>query len=527
MRGGNEDDRDPGESSDTRDRCAPPVSTGAQIIDAELHAASVELLEERLAELALERTSTRSAAVFLWDRKSGGLSMACHIVEGVVVTRPGTVLRRRAAGRPNGIAFVVFDQGAPYLCNDTASDPNYTPYFQAVASMAAVPILYQGKPFGVLSIASPSPDAFGAAHVHALQELASAAAMFLRRAQLHREKNDGPARRPFLIKGLSPQWKEVERQLERVAPTDAPVLVLGESGTGKELVANAIHFNSRRSEGPFVAVNCAAIPEPLLESTLFGHVKGAFTGAIGHKRGDFSRADGGTLFLDEVGELPIALQAKVLRAIEVGEVSPVGSDRAPERVSVRIVCATNRDLPSLVREQRFRADLYHRISLVMLELPPLRAYKDNLPILATVALRQAAERHGKAVSRITPDALEALLAHDYPGNVRELKNAVERAVILAEGDAVELSDLPRSIAEHVPTASSPTHRSVPLRVQREQWLAPLERQYLTDLLAGCRGNVRQAAREAEVDPVTFYRLLRRRGIRIERVPRGSGPARRA
>jgi len=498
----------------------------ASSIDAALHAASVELLEERLAQIALERTSTRSAAVFLWDRKHNGLAMACHIAESVVVTRPDAVLRRRMSGRANGIAFWVLDNGRPYLCRDTSTDPNYTPYFQEAASVAAVPIVYQGKPFGVLSVTSPQAAALDEGHVCALQEIAAKASMFLRRALLYREKNEGPAQRPFLIKGLSREWRDVERQLEKAAPTDAPVLVMGESGTGKDLVANAIHFNSRRAEGPFVAVNCAAIPDALLESVLFGHVRGAFTGAVSHKLGDFSRANGGTLFLDEVGELPLALQAKVLRAIEIGEVQPVGSDRAPERVNVRIVCATNRELPALVGEQRFRADLYHRISLVTLELPPLRAYKDNLPILAKVALQQAAARHAKGVSRFTAEALDALLAYDYPGNVRELKNAVERAVILAEGDAVELDNLPRAITSHMPSVETPRQRCIPLRVQRERWLAPLEREYLTALLAGCHGNVRQAAREAEVDPVTFYRLLKRRGIHIERVPRAPGASRR-
>jgi transcriptional regulator with GAF, ATPase, and Fis domain len=488
--------------------------------DEVLHAAHVDHLEERLVQIALGLTSALSASMYQRDNPLDALALTSHVCDGVVMSRPGRLLRRRRAGRPNGIAFQVVDSGEPYLCNDTSRDPHYAPFLQDLGSVLGVPLIYQGKPIGALLVGCHRTNAFHARHVRELTTLASSAVKFLRRAELYR-RSRGRSRRPFLIKGLSPEWLEVEHQMEQAANTEVPILLLGESGTGKELVANAVHFNSRRSDKPFVAVNCAAIPETLLESTLFGHVRGAFTGAVANKVGEFQKASGGTLFLDEVGELPLSLQAKVLRAIEDGEVQPIGSSKSPDRVDVRLVCATNRDLPSLARQRAFREDLLHRISVVTLELPPLRTFKDNLPVLAKVALQQAAETHGKSVTRIEPEAMQALMSYDYPGNLRELRNLLERAVILAEGDSVDCEHFPRNVVSCQPARAVPPPDPVSgrksLRAMREEWLAPLERAYVSQVLGECDGNVRAAARVCEVDPVTFYRLLKKRGIKLERV----------
>jgi DNA-binding NtrC family response regulator len=321
-----------------------------------------------------------------------------------------------------------------------------------------------------------------------------------------------------MIKGLSPAWHEVERKLELAAPTNAPILIRGESGTGKDLVARAIHWNSRRAEKPYVTVNCAAIPETLLESILFGHVKGAFTGASFHKVGEFQKANGGTLFLDEVGELPVMLQAKVLRAVEQGEVQPLGSNEPPDRVDVRLICATNRDLEAMAKVGAFRDDLFYRLSVMTLELPPLRSYKDNLETLAHVFLEQSAASHGKPAPRLGPSVLAQLTAYDFPGNVRELKNTIEHAVILCTTDELRPEDLPRPLHSSQPTAPTRTGRgsNPTLKQAREQWLEPLERQYLTDLLIRHGGNVKDAARAAGINTVTLYRLLRRRGLHIGR-----------
>ncbi|MSP26541.1 MAG: sigma-54-dependent Fis family transcriptional regulator, partial [Myxococcales bacterium] len=455
-------------------------------------------------------------------------------VLGLVVTLPGAVLHERHDGRPNGFAWEAFKRNLPYRSGDASRDPNYARYFFDVASILAVPIPYQRRAIGVISVSSPERDAFSDADAAAIGELAAASAKFLRRAQLYRATRDDGGR-PFLIKGLSQAWLEVERRIEQVAPTVAPVLIHGESGTGKDLVARATHFNSLRSAEAFVTVNCAAIPETMLESVLFGHVKGAFTGASFEKVGEFQKAHKGTLFLDELGELPMALQAKVLRAVEQGEIQPLGSNKPPERVDVRLISATNRDLRAMCKNGQFREDLYFRLSVISMELPALRTYKaHNLETMAQVFLQQAVARHRLKVQRIAPAAMEALLRYDYPGNVRELKNTLEHAAIMARGAAIEVADLPTqlvadvmaatepatpaaeiaSIAKVTMVASAPALRG--LRAMREEWLAPHERRYLMELLAREGGSVRIAAERAGINTVTMYRLLRKRGIVIRR-----------
>jgi transcriptional regulator with GAF, ATPase, and Fis domain len=494
------------------------------VIEKTLHAARPEALERELMRLALEVTGARHGALFLWDRKAHGLALVHHVVEGVTVTLPNQVLSR--GGERAGIAMWVLERDEPYLCRDTARDPHYTRYLLDVRSIVAAPLHYQSRAIGVVTVSAREVDAFGRAELRALDELAKVAAPFVRRVQLDRRAREETGR-PFLIKGLSPAWREVERRLELAAPTEAPILVRGESGTGKDLVARAIHFNSRRIDRPFVTVNCAAIPETLLESILFGHVRGAFTGASFEKVGEFQKADGGTLFLDEVGELPVMLQAKVLRAVEQGEVQPLGSNAPPERVDVRLICATNRDLEAMARAGTFRDDLYYRLSVMTLELPPLRDYKDNLEVLASVFLEQAAARHGRRAPRIAPETMARLAGYDYPGNVRELRNAMEHAVILCTGPELLPEHLPRPLQAGPARrgggggggggAAVPARR--PLRQLREEWLAPLERRYLVELLADCDGNVRRAARKAGIDAVTMYRLLRKRGVTVKREPR--------
>jgi transcriptional regulator with GAF, ATPase, and Fis domain len=500
-------------------------------------------------EVALEQTGAHHGAILLWDEAADGLVIHFHVVDGLVVTLPDDVLSLRRGARFNGVASYAFAMDDPYVCRDAATDPHYAPYYFDVRSVAAVPIRYQDKPFGVLSVSSRRRDAFDESTLAQLSHVADSASLFLRRAQLYLASRAGSGR-PFFIKGLSPEWLEVERRIEKVSATHAPVLITGESGTGKELVAHAIHFNSPRKNAPFVSVNCAAIPETLLESVLFGHVRGAFTGATSDKRGEFQKADGGTLFLDELGELPVPLQAKVLRALEDGEVQPLGSDGAPRNVDVRVVCATNRDLPAMMRRGEFRDDLFYRLSVMTMRLPPLRSYKEhNLPTIVHVFLKQAANRHSKDVRTFSTEAMAMLLAYDYPGNVRELKNIVEHAVIMTSEPAIAPHDLPQMVLDHasrpprapdgsdrgpepafvaeriepygpasssVPPALAPPARTpsagATLAEMRERWLAPLERSYLQDVLRASNGNVRRAAEVAGVNTVTMYRLLEKRGM---------------
>ena len=449
----------------------------ADDVERALSAARPEALERELMRLALAATGARHGALFLWDRTARGLVLAHHVVEGVTVTLPDQIL---TPGGKAGIAMWTYAHDEPYLCRDTMRDPNYTRYLLDVGSIAAAPIRYQRRPIGVVTVSARDADALGKPELKALVDVATAAAGFVRRMQLDRQSREETGR-PFLIQGLSPEWLEVERRIELASPTTAPILVRGESGTGKDLVSRAIHMSSPRSDKAYVTVNCAAIPETLLESILFGHVRGAFTGASFEKVGEFQKADGGTLFLDEVGELPVMLQAKVLRAVEQGEVQPLGSNAAPERVDVRLICATNRDLEAMVKDGRFREDLLYRLSVMTLELPPLRRYKEHLEVMAGAFVEQTAARHGRKAPRISPAAMARLAAYDYPGNVRELRNAIEHAVILCTGDELAPADLPRPFqAGAAPARATKPAAKPSLRALREQWLAPLERRYLVD-----------------------------------------------
>jgi len=484
-------------------------------IERSLRAVRPETLEREIMRLALDATKAEHGALFLWDRKARSLVLAHHVVEGVTVTLP-------QAGARAGIAAHVFEDDEPYLCRDTSRDPHYTRYLLDVRSIAAAPIRYQRRPIGVVTVSARELDAFPPQALKNLTALATHAAAFVRRAQLDRQSREETGR-PFLMQGLSEEWLEVERRIELASPTDAPILVRGESGTGKDLVARAIHMSSRRAEQPFVTVNCAAIPETLLESILFGHVKGAFTGASFEKIGEFQKANGGTLFLDEVGELPVMLQAKVLRAVEQGEVQPLGSNARPERVDVRLICATNRDLEAMAAVGTFRDDLFYRLSVMTLELPPLRAYKDSLEVMASVFLEQASTRHGRTAPRISPATMARLQAYDFPGNVRELRNSIEHAVILCTTDELRPEDLPKPVQGGSKPVKQVASVRATLRELREQWLAPLERRYLVELLAEAKGNVRRTAELAGVDPVTLYRLLRQRGVVVRREARAEEP----
>ena len=248
---------------------------------------------------------------------------------------------------------------------------------------------------------------------------------------------------PHII-GSSRNMERLFEHMAMIAPTDTNVLIYGESGTGKELIASAIHQNSLRKEGPFIAVNCAAIPENLLESELFGHEKGAFTGAVRRKKGRFVRAQKGTLFLDEIAELPIALQAKILRTIQEREVEPLGGTHSTQ-IDVRILAATNKNLEIEINNENFREDLFYRINVVKIDVPPLRARSEDIPLLANYFLKVYAEKNHRLIKSFTPGAMDLLIRYEWPGNVRELQNIIERAVILSRGNLITLKELPRSL----------------------------------------------------------------------------------
>ncbi|HTB61429.1 MAG TPA: sigma-54 dependent transcriptional regulator [Polyangia bacterium] len=312
------------------------------------------------------------------------------------------------------------------------------------------------------------------------------------------------------LHGGSPAMLRTYDTILRAAATDASILVTGESGTGKELVARALHDKGRRASGPFVAINCGALPESLLESELFGHARGSFTDARTSRAGLLVKANGGTLFLDEIGEAPGGLQTKLLRALEERRVRPVGGD--DERAfDARIVCATNRDLEAEIEGGRFRSDLYYRINVIRIDLPPLRARGDDVLLLAQRLVEQIAAATGKSVSGIAAPAAEKLLAYAWPGNVRELRNCIERAVALTRFEEITVADLPESIQDY-------RRSRLVVDLDDPGQLPPLEemeRRYILRVLEAVHGHRTRAAEVLGLDRKTLYRKLERYGIQEE------------
>ncbi len=313
---------------------------------------------------------------------------------------------------------------------------------------------------------------------------------------------------PTLV-GDGPAMLQVRRLIETVAPTDASVMILGETGTGKELIARNLHDKSRRSGGSFIPVNCGALPENLVESELFGHRKGAFTGADVHRKGLFEVANGGTLFLDEVGELNKNVQVKLLRFLESGEIRRVG-ENDPFRVDVRILCATNRDLRDMIAADQFREDLFFRMNTFEIHLPPLRDRKGDIAQLAGHMLRRFAPRRGGAETSLTPEAIEALQMHDWPGNIRELANAIERATILAGGGPIRPEHLPtqpairRTATSASPSAVAGPHFQIP---DGTPTLRDIEMKYIQVVLEKHNGNKPAASKELGISLKTLYNKI--------------------
>jgi DNA-binding NtrC family response regulator len=310
--------------------------------------------------------------------------------------------------------------------------------------------------------------------------------------------------------GQSSQMREVFKLVETVSHSTATVLIEGESGTGKELVARAIHFRSGRREKPFVALNCSALTDTLLESELFGHVKGSFTGATAHKKGLFEAADGGTIFLDEIGDIPQATQVRLLRVLQEGEVKRVGAHETI-KVDVRVIAATNVNLAVARQEGRFREDLYYRLNVISIQLPPLRERPEDVPLLAHHFLKMYAQKTGKKVIGISGHAMEALTCARWVGNVRELENVIERAVVLTSREVVGLEDLPPSFREPVRGGAEVEVASLahlPYAEAKRLAMRAFERRYLSALLERHGNNISSAARAAGVDRSNFRRLLK-------------------
>ncbi|HEX4965831.1 MAG TPA: sigma 54-interacting transcriptional regulator [Thermoanaerobaculia bacterium] len=492
-------------ASDRSGRTARDLHTLLQIGTALQSLRSTESLARRLLDRVLAAVPADRAALLLTDRGTAELDDAFALDRhGATETFP---ISRTLAGKVLGERLSV-------LAADVLAEPDLAGAASLksdlVQSLLAVPLIHLDRPLGLLYLDSREPGTrFDEGHlqfVTAVAGIAGIALATVRRIEWLEEENRRLAAGfAHDMVGESPRMREVYRLLQRVAATDSTVLLLGESGTGKELAARAIHRASPRAERPFVAVNCATLSETLLESELFGHEKGAFTGALARKMGKVETADTGTLFLDEIGEIPLPLQAKLLRFLQEREIERLGSTR-PIKVDVRVIAATNRDLERAARAGTFREDLYYRLNVISLHLPPLRERREDVPLLASHFAAQTSRRLGRSVAGFTPEARACLLRYDWPGNVRELANAVERAIVLGEDDLIRPEDLPEAVLE----AGAGPGAAV---TRYHETLNETKKRLILAALAEAGGNVTKAGALLGLHPNYLHRLISNLGLR--------------
>jgi Nif-specific regulatory protein len=449
----------------------------------------------------------------------------------VVLTESETLhINRTLSSHPDlrlsrGILQRVVQEGLAVLSRDAGTDHAWASsdsiLQSRVRSLLAVPLDAAGQRLGLLYLDTQrSAAAFDASHLRLLAALGAIAALALANLQ-HLAWLEGENRRlneeldlRYNMVGESPAMRDVYQFISRVGPRETNVLIYGESGTGKELVARAIHKSSPRANGPFVAINCAAIAEHLLESELFGYEKGAFTGAVSQKRGRLEVAEGGTVFLDEIGELAPQLQAKLLRVIQEREFERVGGTRLL-KLNIRLVAATNRDLKEMARRKEFREDLYYRLDVVSHRLPSLRDRREDIPALADYFAIRAGEKVNRRVTGLSPKAKAALLRYDWPGNVRELENAIERAVVLGDGDLILPEDLPDAVLDRPPLEEDELPEG-----SLQKLVTEYKRKLVLAAIEKANGNQAEAARALDLHENSFYRLLRNLGIPAKKQRQG-------
>jgi Nif-specific regulatory protein len=428
--------------------------------------------------------------------------------------------RESKPGRPvdvsRTIVNLVLEKSVPVLSNDVLACEDFSSAksLQDVRSVLAVPLETFGRKVGIIYLDSKnSATRFDDGHLLLLTAIAGTAALALESARrmevlgTENERLRADLGLELDMVGESPAMRKLYEFVAKVAPTDSTVLIHGESGTGKELVARAIHRNSPRAEKPFVAINCAALAETLLESELFGHEKGAFTGATARKQGRLEMAEGGTVFLDEIGELAPALQVKLLRVLQEREFERVGGTR-PIKVDARIVTATNRNLPDAVRSKDFREDLYYRINVVSVEVPPLRARREDIPLLAMYFAQKYSKRCNRKVSGVSAEARECLMQYAWPGNVRELENGIERAVVLGATESILPEDLPEFVLEAEPMAGLPIPKY-------HEAVVEAKKQVILKAFNEADYSHVEAAKLLDVHPNYLHRLIRNMNLRSD------------
>ena len=456
------------------------------------------LLEQHLLSLILEIIPARRGAILLYEDYLDEPSSVSVTDAGSDLNGPVTI-NRPAVKR-------VLTEGCGLLLEDAAQDKEAP---AESSSVLAVPLTIRDRPCGVIYLEGAN---FRQTHLDLLVAVAQLASMAMENASqlewlaAENERLEAELHPDHHMLGDSAPLTDLRRNIARAAQTNSTVLILGETGTGKELVARTVHQNSARAGHPFVAINCAALSETLLESELFGHEKGAFTGAFIQKKGRLETAESGTVFLDEIGEMPLSLQAKLLRVLQERQVERVGGTQAV-KLDIRLIAATNRNLEEEVRAGRFRADLYYRLNVVTLKTPALRDRRADIPALAKHFALKFGEQCGRPVTGITPEAEAYLCHYEWPGNIRELENAIERAVVLGGGDVIQLEDLPESIREVGKPAG--VSRTVPL----EDAINEAKREAITRAFARAQGDHPAAARLLGVHPNYLYRLMRNLGMR--------------
>ena len=492
---------------------APPVEDEAAQTVADLDAYgklydfSEKLMQKRelgelldtLMDLVIEITSADKGFLILMEGDSLDVKIARNLRKENIADAVSQL--------SDSIVAKVVASRRPVIISDAMHDTEFAAAKSVMqlrlSSVICVPLLDRGRLLGIIYVGNDSiVDLFQEATMRVLTVFAAQASLIVANALLLNElqvDNKKLAERLEAVRfgeivGTSAPMQAVYRKVEKIAPTDISVLITGETGTGKELIAREIHTRSPRAGKPFVTINCGAIPENLLESELFGHVKGAFTGAVANKLGKFQAADGGTLFLDEVGEMPLELQVKLLRAIQERVVVRVGDTRS-ESVDIRILTATNRDLEKEIAGGRFREDLYYRLNVVNLQLPPLRARGEDVIVIARYLLSRYTREFDAKVKGFSPNATVAMRKHAWPGNIRELENRIKKAIVLAESTVIGPDDLGLS-ADNLPAILT-------LAEAKDKF----QREYINEVLAVNNGNRTKTARDLGVDPRTIFRHL--------------------